>query len=86
MIGGINMNNKLNVKVHIETMFEDRPIELAFIKQAIKEKRERILSEMGSGCPANNTNCRYLIDNVCIHVMPELKDKNNKISCGSFKL
>ena len=75
------MRDEMTVKVHIETMFEDRPIELEFVKQAIKEKLERTKT----GCPANNTSCAYLINNICIHPMPKIKNDEIKISCGSFK-
>lgn len=80
------MRSKLNVKIEVETMFEGKPIELEFIRQAIQEKRDRVINEVGEGCPANNTNCTYLKNNICIHVMADVRNDSEKISCGSFKL
>lgn len=76
---------KSEIKVNLETMFEGKPIELEFVKQAIKEKLERTEKEKGKGCPANNTTCRYLHQNVCIHLLPELSNKDGKILCGSMR-
>jgi hypothetical protein len=76
---------KGNIKVHIECMYENRPIELEFIREAIEEKRDRILKEKGEGCVANNTTCDYLFGGVCIHAMPDVIDGDDRKSCGSYK-
>ena len=80
---------KLSTKatIHIETMFENRPIELEFVRAAIKEKMERLSTEKGHGCPANNKECIYLWDDLCIHLAPKLKQEEaGRVSCGSYKL
>jgi hypothetical protein len=79
------MRDKLTVKIKVETMFEDKPIELEFIKQAIEEKRDRILKDRGEGCIANNTTCAYLIKGICMHLMPDITIGGIRTTCGSYK-
>lgn len=35
------MKTEMTVKVNVETLFEGQPIELEFVREAIREKRER---------------------------------------------
>lgn len=76
---------KIDVKVNLETLLEGKPIELEFVQQAIREKMGRMEKERGIGCPANNTACRYLHQNICIHLHPEISVIDGETICDSLK-
>lgn len=71
----------MKVTAHIELMFEGNPIDLEFVKQAIKEKIEAL----PQGCPANNTTCKHLWSGACIHPHPEVEHYEGKTTCGSYE-
>jgi hypothetical protein len=62
----------------------DRACALLVTTRSIQRKGNgKMEAKTNSGCPANNTKCRWLRDNECKHKRPELYDDGKVIGCWS---